>query len=323
MRVLIVTPAPSGSTKGNRITAERWLGFLRSGGHDVQISNQFVDGDFDCLITLHATRSYDVIQRFRSRCPQSPVVLCLTGTDVHLDLNGLRGEPANQKALASIKQSSRIVLLEPESAKILPEASASKISVIFQSAKSLSSKPTPKSDVFEVCVVGHLREVKDPFLTSQASRLLPADSRIVVSHIGQALDAEMKRLAEEEMSRNPRYQWVGELTHEQTQHCIARARLMVLSSKAEGAPSVISEAAVHGTPILATRIAATVGLLGSGYSGLFPVGDVHQLSILMARAENDSDFCTELTNETIAVAKKFSPELERKALEKLMVIVGR
>jgi glycosyltransferase involved in cell wall biosynthesis len=240
---------------------------------------------------------------------------------VHLDLNAQRGEAAMHKALASIEQCARIVLLEPESAKSLPDTATSKISVIFQSAKPLSSKPVPKSDVFEICVVGHLREVKDPFLASQASRLLSSDSRIVVTQIGQALNGEMKRLAQQEMNRNPRYKWLGERTHEQTQHCIARARLMILSSKAEGAPSVISEAVVNGTPVLATRIAATVGLLGNDYPGLFPVGDVRGLSALMVRAENDSEFYAELTNEIAGVAKKFSPELERNAIEELMATI--
>ena len=66
-------------------------------------------------------------------------------------------------------------------------------------------------DRFTVCVLGHLRPVKDPFRTALAARLLPAESRIRVVHVGAALSEEMAELARAEAAENPRYRYVGEL----------------------------------------------------------------------------------------------------------------
>ena len=65
MRLLIVTPAPKGSRKGNRITADRWLRLLRELGHRVAIADEFRDQPCDVLIGLHARKSAASIWRFR------------------------------------------------------------------------------------------------------------------------------------------------------------------------------------------------------------------------------------------------------------------
>jgi glycosyltransferase involved in cell wall biosynthesis len=43
----------------------------------------------------------------------------------------------------------------------------------------------------------------------------------------------------------------------------------------------ISEAAVAGVPVLASRMDDNVGLLGAGYPGYFPVGDTQALARLL------------------------------------------
>ena len=67
MRILIVTPAPRFSLKGNRVTAERWAGVLRELGHDVDIALTYHDQDCDLLVALHALKSYPSMCRFRDR----------------------------------------------------------------------------------------------------------------------------------------------------------------------------------------------------------------------------------------------------------------
>ncbi len=273
MRVLIVTPAPCGSTKGNRITAERWAGRLRALGHQVVIADVQVSGPFDVLIALHATRSHDVIVTFQAESPGTPVVLCLTGTDLHLDLKGLRGDESKRLAEDSVERSTCLVLLEPEGIRHLPAASQAKARVIYQSAIPVSQTVKRSDSAFQVCVLGHLRDEKDPFLGVRAAEQLPTESRIKIVHIGSALDNAMEAAAINLSKTSLRYQWVGERTYEEAQRILAASHLMLLSSKVEGAPSAISEAVVNEVPILATRIPATVGLLGSKYPGLFPVGD--------------------------------------------------
>ena len=86
MRILIVTHAARGSTKGNRITAERWSQFFRDAGHEISISDQVPRESFDCLIALHATFASELIPLFRTKNPTAKTIVCLTGTDLHLDL---------------------------------------------------------------------------------------------------------------------------------------------------------------------------------------------------------------------------------------------
>src|SRR5437660_6532786 len=81
----IVTPAPPGSRRGNRVTAERWAGLLTRPGHRVDVIEAYADEPFDLLIVLHAGRGAASIRRFRQLRPSGPLVVAVTGTDVYGD----------------------------------------------------------------------------------------------------------------------------------------------------------------------------------------------------------------------------------------------
>jgi putative glycosyltransferase (TIGR04348 family) len=264
--------------------------------------------EFDAFVALHARRSSDVIETFRSVTAAKPIVVALTGTDLHGDLSGDSVRAGT--VLRSLELADKIVLLEPEGLKLLPQALHSKSFVIFQSALPVTKRESPIEGVFEVSVLGHLRDVKDPLLTARSSHLLPAESRIQIVQLGEALSPKMKQLAEEEAESNDRYRWLGAVSHQDAQQILARSRLTVLTSIHEGAPSVISEAVVNGVPILSTRIHASVGLLGADYPGLFQVDDQQQLAQLMRRAESDPSFYDLLITAVSSLLDRFSPELE-------------
>ena len=86
-------PAPPGSLYGNRVTALRWAGILRSLGHRVIITGDYQDERCDLLIALHARKSAGAASRFRARHAVSPLVVALTGTDVYHDLARYRVAP--------------------------------------------------------------------------------------------------------------------------------------------------------------------------------------------------------------------------------------
>ena len=73
---------------------------------------------------------------------------------------------------------------------------------------------------------------------------------------------------------------------------------------------MISEAIVAGTPVIATRIAGNIGLLGEDYAGYFSIGDTRGLARLMERAESDSEFLAELKSHCERLAHLFDPERE-------------
>jgi len=160
-------------------------------------------------------------------------------------------------------------------------------------------------------VVGHLREVKDPFLTAQAARLLPTPSTLRVLHAGRAMDRVMEQAALAEQKANPRYQWLGELPRWRVRRLMARSRLLVLSSRMEGGANVISEAAVGSLPVLASRIPGSVGLLGDDYQGFFPVGDAQALADLLWQAEQEQEFLETLRRAMKRLAPVFLPRAEK------------
>lgn len=312
MRILIVTPAERGSKKGNRITAERWARMLRRLGHSAKIATELSSASPEFLIALHAAHSAASVRKFRERFPGRPIVVALTGTDLH------RQSGPTRETIRSLKAADRIVLLEPAGGRKLDKRTRDKSVVIYQSATPIKRPPPPLKRCFEVSVLGHLRKVKDPFRTAKAVRLLPADSRIKVAHFGAALSASMKRQAEQETTSNPRYRWHGLVTHGVAMRRLARSCLTVLSSFHEGGPSVLSEAIVNDVPILSSKIDAAIGMLGADHPGFFECGDEVALAKLLQRAETDSKFYRRLLLAGKKKKPRFAPRRELACLRDLL-----
>lgn len=311
-RVLIVTPAPRGSRKGNRVTAERWANQLRSLGNTVNVAEQFIGQKTDLLIALHARKSASSVARYHSLHPAAPLVLVLTGTDLYQDLK------TSAVARQSVELASRLMVLQSEAIRELPPAQRKKARVILQSARPPRRLDPPRQDVFEVCVVGHLRSVKDPFRAALAARKLPPASNVQIVQIGRALTPEYEARARREMERNPRFIWLGELSHRQTLRRLAQCRAMVLSSRLEGGANVISEAIMAGVPVLASRIPGSVGLLGKQYPGYFAPGDTAALARLLRRIETDTDFYHQLKNWCRQLRPQFTPQRETQTWQRLL-----
>lgn len=285
---------------------------LSSLGHDVNLADRYLSGEFDLLIALHARKSHQSVIQFCKHCQGKPVIVAMTGTDLHCDLG------RSQEVKESLKLADRVLLLEPNAGRKLAKNLQPKVRVIFQSATLLTPKPQALSRWFEVTVVGHLRSVKDPFRAAHAALGLPDDSRIRIVQIGRALNSTMKKTAISMTTENARYRFLGPMSHSETQRRLARSRLTVLSSKSEGGPAVLSEAIVNSVPVLASRIDATEGLLGTMYQGLFNVGDTTRLTELLYRAEKDAAFRQQLVRSTQAVRQKLQPEFEIKSWQKLI-----
>ena len=81
-------------------------------------------------------------------------------------------------------------------------------------------------------------------------------------HIGQSLSAAMERRARSEMTRNPRYRWLGERPWRAAMGHLSRSTVLCHTSVAEGGPSVVSEALASGVPVIASRIPALESVLG-------------------------------------------------------------
>ncbi len=318
----IGSPYPPDTVYGNRITAERWRRILTRLGLRVEVIRSDEDPlpairRSDGLIALHARRSADLIRWYHSEFPDQPLLVAMTGTDLHGDLQR-KGSPEYELCRESIERADRLILLEPKSLELLPESARRKARVIFQSAEPAPRRGQPINDAFEVSVIGHLRPEKDPLLAARAAQLLPPGSRVRIVHIGFALDEACGEQARQESKFNPRYRWLGGMPHAQALYWLTRCRLTALTSRTEGGPSVIAEAAVNDVPILATAIVAARGMLGDDYPGLFPVGDARALADQLYRAETEPAFLKQLAEAVRQRAPFFSPEREIEAWQRLL-----
>ena len=312
MVISLITPAPKHSRTGNRVTALRWAAHLEELGHQVAVKTEFNGDACDLMLALHARRSHSSIVRFRESDGRKPLIVALTGTDLYGDIRACR------EAQESLELADRLVLLQPLGIEELPEAHHAKTRTIYQSA--VASRPTRETErsAFDVCVLGHLREIKDPFLAAVAVRDLPDTSRIRVQQVGAALTDETQRTALAEMETNSRYNWLGEKPRNEALGIMAGCKLLVLSSASEGGANVISEAIVSSVPVLSSRIPGSVGLLGEDYRGYFPVGDTQELRKLLLKAENESTYLGGLRAHCEKLKPLFQPEREIKAWRDLL-----
>jgi putative glycosyltransferase (TIGR04348 family) len=312
MKIFMACPAPPNSRRGNRVTADRWARIIRHLGHRLTIAQGYDLSPCDVMIALHARRSYDAAKRFRQRYPHSPLIVAMTGTDLYRDIH------IRRRARRSLEMADRLVVLQPFGIKELPPRFRAKARVIYQSAEPARRLPSTNSHAFDVCVLGHLRQEKDPLRTALAVRLLPAGSKVRVVHAGEALNPSWAERAGAAEAKDSRYRWLGEVPRGQAQALLARSRLLVLSSRMEGGANVISEAIVNGVPVLASRISGSIGLLGKDYPGYFPVGDTRALARLLRRAETESRFYSALKQWCRRLAPRFDPKRESLSWSQLL-----
>jgi putative glycosyltransferase (TIGR04348 family) len=312
MKITLVTPASPGSRKGNRVTALRWAGQLRQLGHRVALRQQYGGEPCDLLIALHARRSAAAVQAYRAAYPEGPLVVVLTGTDLYEEI---RTDPTARRVL---ELSSRLVVLQPLGVEELPPGLRDRARVIIQSAEVPKVAPRRRSKTFDVCVLGHLRPVKDPLRTAEAARLLPPLSRVRVLHLGAALSPDMAERAAAESAGNPRYRWLGDVPRARALRVLARCRLLALTSLLEGGANVVSEAIAAGVPVVSSHIAGSVGILGADYPGYFPVGDTQALADMLHRAETDARFYNALKARCRHLRPLVSPAREREGWRRLL-----
>ncbi len=334
MKIVIVTPAPAGSRYGNRVTALRWARILRGLGHTVIIKQEYEGESFELMIALNAHRSAASITRFHREHPARPIVVALTGTDLYGDLSG------GSRTRESLRLATRIIALQPRALEQLSSPLREKTRIIYQSVAGFTAhreetrnskdgrlvssadraglRASRGTRWFEVCVIGHLRPVKDPFRAARASRLMPASSRVRVTQVGGAMTEHSAIRARTEMRTNARYRWLGEQPGWRVRRILTSSHVFVLSSLKEGGANALGEAIVAGTPVLASRIPGTVGILGDGYPGYFEVGDTRGLARLMTRAETDEAFLGDLQQRCNRLVPLFDPAREASAWVELL-----
>lgn len=297
------------------MTALRWQGFLEQLGYSAEVTESWSGGDVALLIALHAYRSHQSIVAFKKQYPDRPVVLILTGTDLYRDIAN------HNEVTQSMEIADQLVVLQSAAIDSVPARLRHKVQVINQSVEidiDIDNRDSTTKDDFVVSIIGHLREEKDPFCVVRSLLLLPADSKITVTHLGQAMNSQMKDQATNFDATINRYQWLGEVSHTDALKMLSESRLMVISSRMEGGAHVVSEAIALGIPVIASDIPGNRGLLSEDYPAYYPVGDEAALAALLYRAENTPTFYASLQRHIELRRELITPAREKQSIQELV-----
>lgn len=313
-RVVIVCPATPESNNGNWRTARRWQRLLQ-GAAQVRIVQQWPDPlakHDEVMLTLHARKSAPSIAAWHAQHGAHGLGLALTGTDIYPDIT------RDALGTQSLGMAASLVVLQADALQALPAVHRIRARVIHQSCPQRQTLPKTQRHL-RVLMVGHLREEKNPRMLWRAVQTIAPDAGIRINHIGDALTPELAGEAQATVQACPHYRWLQGLSHEATMRHIQRAHLLVHTSRSEGGAIVISEAIRCGTPVLATRIAGNVGLLGANYAGLVEPDDDAMLAALLLQCRTEQanavpGLLQQWQAQCAARSPLFDPLTERQAL---------
>jgi putative glycosyltransferase (TIGR04348 family) len=276
--------------------------------------------DAIAMIALHARRSRPAIAAWSEARPDRALIVALTGTDLYKDLPG--GDTDTRESIAA---ADRLIALQDDAPKFVPQVDRGKIDVVFQSARTLIPWPRKRKDRLDCILVAHLRPEKDPATVFAAWRTLSAEFPIYLTVIGEALDAALGDAARALAAIDPRVRWLGPLPHAKTRQAIKRAHLLLCPSRMEGGANVVVEAVTAGTPVIGSRMSGNIGMLGEDYGGYFPVGEAAQLAALLARVWCNPGLYKALSSQCLRRSVLFTPMAERAALSLSLshVLAGR
>jgi putative glycosyltransferase (TIGR04348 family) len=308
--LVLITPALAAANNGNWQTARRWARML-AGDYEVHLAQDWDGAAADLMIALHARRSARSIARWAAAVPRQPLLVALTGTDLYGDL------PGDADTAHSLASADRLIVLHEGALSDLPPAHRDKAVVCFQScAQRVALRKTTRH--LRALMVGHLRDEKDPRTYFAAARKLVDRDDILLDHIGAPLDDALGREAQALMHEQPNYRWLGALPHAATLARIQRAHVLVHPSAIEGGAHVVMEAVRSGTPVLASKIAGNVGMLGRDYRGYFAPGDASGLAILLQRVRGDPTMLRGLRMQCDQRAPLFDPARESGTLHRVI-----
>lgn len=272
----------------------------------------------DVMIALHARRSAKAIGAWAGQRGSSGLAVVLTGTDLYKDIR------SDASAQHSLEAATHLVVLQELGIEELPQQMRAKARVIYQSMPSRKEVGKARNRLVAV-MVGHMRDVKSPQTLFDAARLLADRRDIEIRHIGRAEEEQWAQLARQTEAECPKYRWLGPLPHGETRRAIQRAHVLVHTSLLEGGAHVIIEAVCSGTPVIASRVAGNVGMLGRDYAGYFEHDDAAGLARLLTACrdgqagDDPARFgLARLRAQCAHRAPLFAPETEKRAVLQLV-----
>lgn len=314
MEIAVFSPYSLTSPKGNTITTQRLVSLLGNlGCSAVAVDDSASVGTPDVLIALHATRSLSVSREYKSQRLDGQLWVYLTGTDVYA-ADQSSADLAEALGMADVIMVSQSAIVQSLAEEFRDKCAVIPASVFLPELPQVIDSSSSDSTKFGF--VGHLREVKNPFLMNRAMQLCDGDLTAVT--MGAELEPGFQEQVEEWQQRDPRFRYLGNVPHAEALARLSQLDYSINSSFSEGGANAVAESIVLGIPVLASRIEGNLGLLGEEYVGYYEGDNARSLADLMARVMQDQSFARELRQQTEGLAEYFAPRREQEALAQLL-----
>ncbi len=326
VRILLIPPRQPEAT-GNQVTAERHRSTLGPLGHEVLVVD--TDGNPEHLWKSAGPFRPDLVHllhAYRSGSPwlesealrRLPMVVTLTGTDLHEDL----GSPGRHAVVETVLAEAAAVLIQNPSCVVdlgrTHPALASRIHYLPPGIL-LGTRPWPlrgeaglsADDLLFLHPAG-IRPVKQNLeLLELFSPLAAERPRLRLAFCGPVLDPAYGGLFAKALEGRPWARHLGVIPPAAMASALRQSDVVLNHSRSEGLPNALVEAAALGVPILARNIAGNASVVREGENGLLYDDDATFLA-QAARLADDPGLRQALR---CPAPDRFSAEAEARALE--------
>ncbi len=151
------------------------------------------------------------------------------------------------------------------------------------------AEEAPERRTVRLLCVGRLISLKGQAILLEAmAELLARGLDVRLTVVGDGPRREELIARGEQLGLADRVEWTGAVGQDEISHYYAEADVFCLPSFAEGVPTVLMEAMLTKTPVVATRIAGVAELVDDGESGLLvPPGRADLLAAAVERLARD------------------------------------
>ncbi len=308
-RVLLLSP--SLRSGGNATDARRLARGLRAEGALVRALATGEPGFGRRLRRILREFRPDVVHAFHARkggAPYAdvagpedpPLVVTLTGTEIHLDL----ADPADARAVRRTLERSCLVLSHGRALAAAAEREVPAIrgrTVIVPRAVELPPAD-PRFDLRRAAGLPPdalvfllpcgLRRVKDPlFALAPLARLRRRFPAVAFVHAGHSLDPSLRSAVAAAARGSPWIRSLGEVPHGRMGSLLAGADVVLNTSLSEGLSNAVLEAMAAGRPVLASDIPSNREIVRHGRTGLlYAPGSERSFLRAAARLAGDPAF---------------------------------
>ena len=264
------------------------------------------------LIHAHAIMPLGFAAVLLGRKFKLPVTCTAHGSDVNVQpFTNWRNRRAAQWALRRVPR--LFAVSHDLKRKMVQLAGERPIQVVPNGADSQLFHPMPKGEARAqvglpedkkiVLFIGNLIPVKNVSLLLQAfSRLQSRNTLLYLLGDGplkEKLRAEAIAAGIGESCR-----FMGRRPHDEIATCLAAADCLVITSKMEGLPTIVPEAMLCRTPIVATRVGGIPEVIVNGESGLLTESDAGEIATAIHSLLSDRELASRLAENAAALAHR-------------------